>query len=135
MEVRTMPDTKGSDRRKGRIKAVPVLRAAGLSLSLASGASAAIGSANLAHAASSPAAWQVMSEEEITDVSLASFHLFDNGDVGPRRQRTRPIRIGQGACGADLYYPQSPPAGGASAYQAPPTSRATRPAYRYKRPR
>ena len=77
-----MPHTKEVVRRKRRTKAVPVLGAAGLSLSLAVGMSAASGSIDPDPATSAPAAQQVMDDEQISDVSLATFHVFDNG-VGP----------------------------------------------------
>jgi hypothetical protein len=63
---------------KRSINAVPVLSAAGLSLSLASGASAAIGRP----AADTPTPKTGISheitlcEEEISDVSLATFYVF-----------------------------------------------------------
>jgi hypothetical protein len=130
-----MPHTKEAARRKRRIKAIPVLGAAGLSLSVASSTSPAISSVNPDPAALPPVAQQVMDEEEISEVSLATFHVLDNGSVPTQRTRTRPIVVGQGACGADLYYPQNPPAVSAPVYQAPPPprSRPIRPAYKYKR--
>ena len=88
---------QASTKRKRSINAVPVLSAAGLSLSLASGASAAIGK---------PAADRLMPktgvvheitlcEEEISDVSLATFYVFDNERVGPRRG----VKAAAGGCG------------------------------------
>jgi hypothetical protein len=62
-----------SRQRKRRSKALPVLGAAGLSLSLATNASAAIGGLN-----PDTVSQQVMLyEEEIADVSLATFRVFD----------------------------------------------------------
>jgi hypothetical protein len=129
-----MPRTQEADRSKRRRKAIPVLSAAGLSLSFASGATSAIGSANLDAATLPLAVRQPLSEEEIFEVSLATFHVRDDGTVA-RWVSPRPIMVGQGACGADLYYPQSPPVVSAPAYQASPIpgSRPSRPAYRYKR--
>jgi hypothetical protein len=49
-----------------------------------------------------------MDEEQISDVSLATFHVFDNKSVGPKRSGTRRTTVSQGACGADLYFPQEP---------------------------
>jgi hypothetical protein len=88
---------KASTKRKRSINAVPVLSAAGLSLSLASGASAAIGK---------PAADRLMPktgvvheitlcEEEISDVSLATFYVFDNERVGTPRG----VKAAAGGCG------------------------------------
>ena len=64
-----MPQAKKPSKRKHRACAVPLLGAAGLSLSLASGAPAAtVGLA--AHEIT-------LGEEEISDVSLATFYVFD----------------------------------------------------------
>ena len=65
--------------RKRRSKAVPVLgAAAGLSFSLASSAPAAIGGVNPDPANSSLVSQRMMlCEEQIADVSLATFHVFD----------------------------------------------------------
>jgi len=76
---------------------------------LASGTSATIGPINPDSATSVLVAEQMMDEEQISEVSLVTFHLFDNERVGPQRPRTRPTLISQGACGADLYYPQNSP--------------------------
>jgi hypothetical protein len=134
-EDRIMPHTQEAARRKRRIKPMPVLGAAGLSLTLAGATSPATGSINPDPTRLPPVAWQVMDEEEISEVSLATFHVLDNGSAGIQRTRIRPAMVAQGACGADLYYPQSPPAVSAPAYQVPPPprSRPIRPAYKYKR--
>jgi hypothetical protein len=129
-----MPHTKERAQRKRRTKAVPVLGAAGLTFSLATGAPAAIGSVNPDPATSALGAQRVMDEEQILDVSLATFHVLDNESDGTRRPRTRPTVISQGACGADLYLPQNPPTVSGPVYQAPPPRpRPLRPAYRYRR--
>jgi hypothetical protein len=131
-----MPLTKEAVQWKRRPKAVPRLGAASLSF-LAVGASAAI--AGIDHpdhrVASAPVARQVMDDVQIREVSLATFHVFDNERVGTQRPHTRPRMISAGACGVGLYYPQNPPAVSAPAYQAPPPARPrpTRRAYRYKR--
>jgi hypothetical protein len=89
---------KQASSRRRKSKAVPVLGAAGLSLSLAGGASAAIGGpatdmltpkTGMSHAIT-------LCEEEISDVSLATFYVFDNENAGsfPRR-----IKLAQGGCG------------------------------------
>lgn len=126
---------KEAVRRKRRIKPIPMLGAAGLSLTLASPASPATGGINPDPITLPAVAWQVMDEEEISEVSLATFHVLDNASVGTQRTRARPVRVGQGACGADLYYLQNPPAVSGPVYQVPPQprSRPIRPAYRYKR--
>jgi hypothetical protein len=134
-EDRIMPHTKEAAQRKRRTKAVPVLGAAGLSFSLATGAPAAVGNVNPDPATSALVAEQVMDEEQISDVSLATFHVLDNESGSTWRLRTRPTVVSQGACGADLYLPQNPPAVSGPVYHASPPhrSRPIRPAYRYRR--
>jgi hypothetical protein len=129
-----MARKQAADRSQCRMRAIPVLGAAGLSLSLASAATSAIASASLDTATLPPAARQPLAEEEIFEASLATFHVRDDGTVA-RRIGPRPIMVGQGACGADLYYPQSPPTVSAPVYRASPVPRSkpTRPVYRYKR--
>ena len=129
-----MSHMKVATQRKRRTKAVPVLGAAGLSFSLATGAPAAVGGVNPDPATSALVAEQVMDEEQISDVSLVTFRMIDSESGGTRRPRTRPTMVSQGACGADLYYPQNPPAVSAPVYQAsPPRPRAPRPVYKYRR--
>ena len=81
-----MPQTKRTAQRKRRSKVVLTLEAAGLSLSLVSSASAAIGGMN--RASSAPASKQLY-EEELCDVSLATFHIFDRETAGTHRGRAR----------------------------------------------
>ena len=91
---------QASTKRKRSINAVPVLSAAGLSLSLASGASAAI-----KPAADMPTPKTGMSheitlcEEEISDVSLATFYVFDNENAGTFRRRIKLAQGGGCGCG------------------------------------
>jgi hypothetical protein len=112
-----MPQSKRSAQRKRRSKVVLALGAAGLSLSLASSASAAIGGMN--GAGSAPVSKQVY-EEEISDVSLATFHVFDRDNAGIHRGRARLAMGACGgggcgcagcgcACGIGLYYHYTPP--------------------------
>ena len=65
---------KKTSKRKSRACAVPLLGAAGLSLSMVSGSPAAtVG----------PTAHEItLGEEEISDVSLATFYVFDKENVG-----------------------------------------------------
>ena len=65
-----MSRAKQGSKRKSRACAVPLLGAAGLSLSLASGAPAATVGPVLGHEIT-------LGEEEISDVSLATFYVFD----------------------------------------------------------
>jgi hypothetical protein len=87
---------QASTNRKRSINAVPVLSVAGLSLSLASGASAAIGRP----AADMPTSHEItLCEEEISDVSLATFYVFDNEKAGAFRRRIKLAAGGCGGCG------------------------------------
>jgi hypothetical protein len=105
--------------RKRPRKAVPVLGVAGLSLSLASGASAAIGGTSVDMLARTAPVSQQMTprDEEITDVSLATFHVFDKDNT----QRPRARLACGGACGTGFYY--NPPV-----YAGPPV----RPTNKYR---
>ena len=89
---------QASTKRKRSTNAVPVLSAAGLSLSLASGASAAIGKP--AEGVLTPKTEMsheiTLCEEEISDVSLATFYIFDNERAGISR---RGLKLAQGGCG------------------------------------
>jgi hypothetical protein len=90
---------QASTKRKRSMKAVPALGAAGLSLALASGVAAA---------ASGPAAEMLIGkntavsheitlcEEELSDVSLATFYVFENENAGALR---RGVKIAAGGCG------------------------------------
>jgi hypothetical protein len=85
-EASNMSHGKGNSKRKGRTKAVTVLRVAG-ALSLAGGASGAAvnppGDALTANKA------VTLYEEEISDVSLSTFYAFDHERAGARRPGTR----------------------------------------------
>jgi hypothetical protein len=128
-----MSRTKEAPRRKCRTNAVPML--AGLSLSLASGPAAAIGGLSQDLAISAPVARQVMDEEEIFDVRLATFRVFDGESANPPRTQPTIVGAGCGACGIGLYYPQNPPAVGGPVHQAPRPyrPRPTRPVRKYNR--
>jgi hypothetical protein len=78
-----MPQAKQTSKRKRRSKAL-VLGAAGLSLSLASTASAVPGgpAVNLSPAGDGDSNQVFLDEEEIADVSLATFYVFDKEDLG-----------------------------------------------------
>src|SRR4029077_21207788 len=119
-----MPQSKRSAQRKRRSKVVLALGAAGLSLSLASSASAAIGGMN--GASSAPVSKQLY-EEKIFDVNIAT--LARDG---------RRARLGMGcgcggcgcACGSDLYNHHTPPALGDPVNPPPP--RPIRRAHKHK---
>jgi hypothetical protein len=90
-----MLHAKQASKRKRRSKAVPVLGAAGL-LALASGAvaQAAGPAANLPTRTIEPSHELTLGEEEVFDVSLATFYVFDR-ETTPGFQLVR----GGGGCG------------------------------------
>jgi len=80
-----MSNSEKGSKRKRRSKALPVLgAAAGLSLSLASTASAVPGgpAAILPTSGNGDGNKVFLGEEEIADVSLATFYVFDKEDLG-----------------------------------------------------
>src|SRR5258708_18669610 len=98
-EDATMPRVKQASKQKRKTKAaaVKVLGAAGLSFSLVGSASAStMPTAGIPQSDNtSPNQRFVLSEEEIADVSLATFYLFDRENVGSGVQLAR----GCGGCG------------------------------------
>ena len=77
---------KRNSKRKGRTKALTVLGVAG-ALSLAGGASAAaVGPPGDTLTANTAV---TLHEEEIFDVSLSTFHVFDHENAGARRPGSR----------------------------------------------
>jgi hypothetical protein len=97
-----------------RSKAIPILGAAGLSLTLTSGVSAAAGSTSDAPARNAAVSQEMtLGEEEISDVSLATFHVFDKESQAGKRLA---CGCGGGCClfarapsstlGNDIYSPQ-----------------------------
>src|SRR6266478_1752234 len=92
-----MPQTKRASKRKYPKEAVPVLGVVGVSLSLAGGASAAtaVPAADIPSWDTSPPQL-TLSEEEIADVSLGTFYVFDKENAGmPRIGK----KFAQRACG------------------------------------
>ena len=88
---------------KHRKKGLPVLGAAGLSLCLGSGAPAALGVATTDIPACSVTVTEghTLREEEFTDITLATFHIFDREEAPWPHPR---IAGGAcGACGSGLY--------------------------------
>jgi hypothetical protein len=78
-------------------KVVPVLGAAGLSLSLAGGASAATGgpAAEMLTRDTGVSHEITLREEEVSDVSLATFYVFDKENPGTFRPGVR-FAVGAG---------------------------------------
>jgi hypothetical protein len=93
-----MSHAKHASKRKRRSKSLPVLGAAGLSLSLAGGASATGGLAEDAPTTRNTAMNHeiILSEEEIFDVSLATFYVFDKEN---KPELGQPLRLAAGRCG------------------------------------
>ena len=100
-EDSTMSHAKQASKRKRRSKALPVLGAAGLSLSLASGASAVTGgpAADMPTRNTGESHEITLGEEEISDVSLATFYVFDKENAGTSRPSVQLARGGCGGCG------------------------------------
>ena len=89
-----MSRPKQASKRKRLIKAagVPALGAAGLGLSLV-GSASALATADLPQSLSTtPNQRFVLGEEEIADVSLATFHVFDK-ENGARRLPAGSVRL------------------------------------------
>jgi hypothetical protein len=85
-----MSREKLASKRKHRSKVVPVLGAAGLSLSLAGAASAATGAPVDALTHNAVVTHEItLGEEEIADVSLATFYVFDKENSEPSRHGVR----------------------------------------------
>jgi hypothetical protein len=97
-EDSTMPRKKQTSKRKRRNEAVPVVGVVGVSLSLAGGASAAtaVPAADTPSRTTAPPQL-ALSEEEILDVSLATFYVFDKENAGTPRLGER-IAQGCGGC-------------------------------------
>jgi hypothetical protein len=101
---------KRSSKIKRRRTALSALGIAGVSLTLVSGASASTGEATANVASTSQSREIFLGEEEISDVSLATFYVFDKENTGspPPAQQLRLARCGGcygrgyvrgGACG------------------------------------
>ena len=103
-----MSHTKDASKRKRLRKAVPTVGIAGMSLAMAGGASAATAppTANLPSQHIPLSHEIILGEEEISDVSLGTFFVFDKEDAASelgkcttcKRRRTRLRRRGRG-CG------------------------------------
>src|SRR6266478_46781 len=99
MEDATMPGVKQASKRKRVTKSVPVLGAAGLTFSLVGGASAsAVPTADTPQTPNMAPSHEItLSEEEIADVSLATFYVFDKENTGTLRGLVHEAR-GCGGC-------------------------------------
>src|SRR5271167_4833452 len=84
-------------KQKRRRRAVPMLGVAGLSLSLASGATAAIGGVADVPTQNIAASHEItLCEEDVSGVSLATFNVFDKENGATFRPGAR---LAMGACG------------------------------------
>jgi hypothetical protein len=109
---------------KRRRKGVPLLSAAGLSLSLSGGAPAAMGvpTTDIPKCLVGVNHEQTLREEEITDVTLSKFHISEGANVP--WPRTRIAGGACGACGSGLY--SNPPAyNGPVSSPSPPARKPT----------
>src|SRR5262245_23258230 len=95
-----MPRTRQASKRLTRKEVIPVVGAVGVSLWLAGGASAApaVPAADMPSWDSNPSQL-ALSEEEIADVSLGTFYVFDkeNAEIPGRQYAQRGCR-GCGGC-------------------------------------
>jgi hypothetical protein len=100
MEDFAMSQTKEASKRKRLKKAVPVLGLAGMSLSLAGGASAATtGPATDTPLKDTTRHHEVfLGEEEMADVSLATFYVFDKENAGKPQLGQQLAWHGCGGC-------------------------------------
>jgi hypothetical protein len=94
-----MPRAKQASKRKGAKKAVPALGAAGLTFSLVGGASAAaVPTQDVPQTPNVTTSHAItLGEEEIADVSLATFYVFDKESTGSLKgmvQEARGCRCG-----------------------------------------
>jgi hypothetical protein len=82
-----MASAKQSSKRKRRSAKLPVLGAAGLSLAMVGGASATIGgpAADITTPKIAADHELTLSEEELSDVSLATFYVFDKEHATDKR--------------------------------------------------
>jgi hypothetical protein len=90
---------KQASKRKRRNVALPVVGAAGASLAMASGASATVAIADLSSQDTGPR--MILGEEEISDVSLATFYVFDKeneSELGQNLILARGCGHGCGGC-------------------------------------
>jgi len=103
MEVSAMSQSKRAAKPRRRTKAVPVLGAAGL-FSLAGGVGAASASAGAPTAdvplqKVTPGHEIILGEEELSDVSLATFYVFDKENAAAAQSGVKLAYRGCGRCG------------------------------------
>ena len=96
-----MSHAKDASKRKRLRKAVPTVGIAGISLAMAGGASAATAppTANLPSQHIQLSHEIILGEEEISDVSLGTFFVFDKEDAASELGRDVQLAAGHGGCG------------------------------------
>jgi hypothetical protein len=122
-----MSREKLGSKRKPGCKVVPVLGAAGLSLSLASGVSAATGgpAADMLTRNNGVSHEITLREQEVSDVSLVTFYIFDKERPDNFSRGVRFAVGAGGGCWTGTYYTSQ--GSGNDAYRRPP--RPVRPAH------
>ena len=88
-----MARSNKASKQKGRRKALPLVGAAGVSLAFAGGASAAAPTEH-APAQDTPRPVITLSEEEISDVNLGTFYVFDKENV----EFGEPVQLARRGC-------------------------------------
>jgi hypothetical protein len=121
-----MSRVKQTSKRKRRSKAIPALGAAGLSLTLASEASLAAPALDTMTRQAGVGHEIILREDEIFDVSLATFYVFDKERAGAFRPGGRLIKV-TGCCEFACLAGQA--ASENNAY-SPPVPRPIRPAHK-----
>ena len=116
---------------KRRSKALPALGFAGMSLSMASGACASTSEASANTPPPSQTHEILLGEEEISDVSLATFYVFDKENAGPP-PLSQKLRLAAG-CGAGCGCSCGCACGGYVQPQPPQSPHATQPTRHLKK--
>jgi hypothetical protein len=93
-----MSQVKQTSKRKHSSRALPVLGAAGLSFSLANGTSGAP-AVNMPTPNTEASHEITLGEEEVSDVSLATFYVFDKENTALSPPGVQLVRGGCGGCG------------------------------------
>src|SRR6202051_5091092 len=101
VEVSTMAQKKQSTKQKRLKKALPVLGIAGVSFSLMGGASASTSApaADIPSQNTSPRQEIFLGEEELSDVSLATFYVFDKEGIAKTQSGQQLAWWRCGGCG------------------------------------
>src|ERR1700749_5036069 len=101
VEVSTMAQKKQSTKQKRLKKALPVLGIAGVSFSLVGGAtaSASAPTADIPSQNTSPRQEIFLGEEELSDVSLATFYVFDKEGIAKSQSGQQLAWWRCGGCG------------------------------------